>query len=399
MFILLKNFRPVFDKNNLIKTIADAIVSRLTPIKRDTFMNHISELHTTLAQFFNWNKARLTCLVHIIQALFCVRTINLAQIATAFQTDCKEESAYRRVCRFFTNFSFDFSCIAPFIFKVFPLDRKCTLILDRTNWKWGKTPINILMLSIAYRGISIPFFWSVLDLEGNSCTSDRISLLKRALQQFPLERIEAVVADREFVGKEWFSFLINTNIPFVIRVKGAYKVFELGAHKSISIHQLLKSRGRRKKVLNVPIEMWGFQLYLSFRKGKKGSKEPMILVSNYNFKDALKTYKNRWEIETLFGCLKSRGFRMEDTHITDPDKIEKILFVLAIAFCWAYRIGELKSKLNPIPQKKHGRKAKSVFRLGLDLVRRAFIGIGSSVKEIKQILSILFCFFREDCHV
>ena len=27
---------------------------------------------------------------------------------------------------------------------------------------------------------------------------------------------------------------------------------------------------------------------------------------------------------------------MEDTHVTDPDKIEKMLFVLAIAFCRAY---------------------------------------------------------------
>ncbi len=96
-------------------------------------MNHISELRTILANFFNWNKARITCLTHIVQALFCVRTINLAQIATAFQTDCKEESAYRRICRFFTDFSFDFSCIAPFILKLFPLDQKCTLILDRTN--------------------------------------------------------------------------------------------------------------------------------------------------------------------------------------------------------------------------------------------------------------------------
>lgn len=361
-------------------------------------MNHISELQSTLAQFFNWNKARLNCLVHIIQALFCVRTINLAQIATAFQTDCKEESAYRRICRFFTDFSFDFSCIAPFIFKLFPLDKKCTLILDRTNWKWGKAPINILMLSIAYKGISIPFFCSVLDLEGNSCSNDRVSLIRRALKKLPLDKIEVVVADREFVGKEWFNFLINANIPFVIRVKGSYKVFELGAHKSISIHQLLRNHRRRKKVLNMPIEMWGFQLYLSFRKGKKGSKEPMILVSNYDFKDALKTYKNRWEIETLFGCLKSRGFRMEDTHVTDPDKIEKILFVLAVVFCWAYRTGELKSKITPIPQKKHGRKAKSVFRIGLDLARRAFIGIRSSIDEIKKTLSPLSCFVSEGYH-
>jgi hypothetical protein len=52
-------------------------------------------------------------------------------------------------------------------------------------------------------------------------------------------------------------------------------------------------------------------------------------------------YKRRWEVEILFGCFKSRGFRMENIHITNFDKIEKLIFVRALAFCWAYRIGDI----------------------------------------------------------
>ncbi len=125
----------------------------------------------------------------------------------------------------------------------------------------------------------------------------------------------------------------------------------------------------------------------------------MIVVSNHDFEDALAVYKRRWEIETLFGCLKSRGFRMEDTHVTDPDKIEKILFVLAIAFCWAYRTGEIQSKITPIRKKSHGRKSKSKFRLGLDIIRRALMNLGSNINEIKQILWPLSCLERGGCHV
>jgi hypothetical protein len=61
---------------------------------------------------------------------------------------------------------------------------------------------------------------------------------------------------------------------------------------------------------------------------------------------------------------------MEDTHMTDPKKIEKLLFILAIAVCWAYKIGELQSRRIPIAIKNHGRKWKSIFRLGLDLIRQ-----------------------------
>ncbi|KCZ09755.1 hypothetical protein J973_4206, partial [Acinetobacter baumannii 26016_7] len=34
----------------------------------------------------------------------------------------------------------------------------------------------------------------------------------------------------------------------------------------------------------------------------------------------------RWEIETLFSCLKGRGFNLENTRLTDPRRVtsEKI---------------------------------------------------------------------------
>ena len=55
----------------------------------------------------------------------------------------------------------------------------------------------------------------------------------------------------------------------------------------------------------------------------------------------------------------------------DPAKVEKLLFILAIAVCWAYKIGELQARKVPITIKKYERKLKSIFRLGLDLIRRA----------------------------
>ena len=75
------------------------------------------------------------------------------------------------------------------------------------------------MLSISYRGIGIPLFWVVLDLEGNSCAADRIDLLKRLVERLGINRIEALLADREFIGTQWFRFLIQQKIAFIIRVK------------------------------------------------------------------------------------------------------------------------------------------------------------------------------------
>ena len=52
--------------------------------------------------------------------------------------------------------------------------------------------------------------------------------------------------------------------------------------------------------------------------------------------DVLKIYGIRWSIETLLGCLKSKGFYCEDTPMTQRHRIKKMMAVLTIAFCWAH---------------------------------------------------------------
>jgi len=48
------------------------------------------------------------------------------------------------------------------------------------------------------------------------------------------------------------------------------------------------------------------------------------------------------------------------------EKIKNLLFILAIAFCWSYKIGVVKDAEKAIPKKTHGSPPKSLFRLGLD---------------------------------
>jgi hypothetical protein len=45
------------------------------------------------------------------------------------------------------------------------------------------------------------------------------------------------------------------------------------------------------------------------------------------------------EIETRFGCLKTRGFYFEDTHLTEGGRMNKLVALLALAFTWTHLIG------------------------------------------------------------
>lgn len=82
---------------------------------------------------------------------------------------------------------------------------------------------------------------------------------------------------------------------------------------------LLDHLGRKKAIKNYSIVLWKRRLFVSVEY-RKGAKEPMIVVSNKEFSSPLELYRWRWGIETLFECPKSRGFRMEETHMTDPRK-------------------------------------------------------------------------------
>ena len=101
--------------------------------------------------------------------------------------------------------------------------------------------------------------------------------------------------------------------------------------------------------------------------------ELLALACSGNPRYALKDYRRRWTIETMFGNFKTKGFNLEDTHITDPDKLSTLLVVLALAVALSVKTGAALARLNPIPLKKHGRRAWSLFALGLHGLRKIFV--------------------------
>ena len=79
------------------------------------------------------------------------------------------------------------------------------------------------------------------------------------------------------------------------------------------------------------------------------------------------TYKKRWETETAFKAMKSSGFNIEDTHMRDTERIARLVAMVCMALAWAYLVGEHKDiNIKPIKILKHGRKAKSLVKYGLE---------------------------------
>ena len=348
-------------------------------------------LRVILKGHLGWGKCRLDCFIGMLLALIRQKHINLTQLALAFASQADPKSRYRRLQRFFQEVVFDYDAIARLIMQLFDLSEKSYyLTLDRTNWKWGEKNLNILTLGIVYKGAAIPVYWLVLNKQGNSNQRERIALLQRFIRQFGRSGILGILGDREFIGNQWWQWLSDQQIPYLIRMKENQLMTDRQGHER-PVRSLFadleagKSRSLRKR--RRVSQQW---VWLSGMKLDSG--ELLILAGNQCFQQALAVYSLRWEIENLFQCLKGRGFHLEETRLTHYFRIKKVMALLALAFCWAHKTGEWKHKaIKPLKTKTHGRLEQSLFRYGLDYLTNSLLQGLQQVEDRFRLWMLFLC--------
>jgi hypothetical protein len=352
-------------------------------------MNEITLIHQTLHQHFGWHGARLRFLTLFLIALFRVRTVNLSALSIAMPSDAQADSRYKRLQRFLSGFDLDYNGWSRGIMNLMAIPQPWTLAIDRTNWKVGKVDHNILMLAVVHEGVAIPLLWWMLDKRGNSNQTERILLMQEFRELFPEVKVAALTADREFVGTDWFRYLLkDPKMPFRIRIRESELLFD--GHKSINGKRLFDGlKVGEQRVLRHDRRLWGHWVQVAALKLLDG--ELMIIVTQRSVETAIFDYGKRWAIETLFGILKSRGFNLEDTHLREMERLSKLVALLTLAMCWALRMGHWLTQQKAIPIKKHGRKAKSVFRVGCDYIREAMLNLNQPTSQLWRAIQFLSC--------
>lgn len=352
-------------------------------------MEKLSGLKTILGEQLGWHKSRIDFFAQALVGLFICGSINFRSIAASMPNKTAlVDSRYKRIKRFFSQFEFDFTVIAKWLFNLFFSEKdKLYIAIDRTNWFYGKAKINIFMLSICHEGIAIPIFWTLLPKAGNSSGKEQISLVEKFINCFGSTCIEGLLADREFPNEEFISWLVNKNIPFYIRAKRDTQV-HFSKKKSKRAEQLFTNLvPYQAEVFGMRSTIFGQKLYITASKNE--AEELMIIITNANPKLAIAVYLRRWEIECLFQALKRRGFNFEETKVVHLERINKIVAFLAIAFAWAHKTGEWKNNIKKIPLKliKGQRRPQySFFKYGFDVLRDLYTNFKPSKILSKKVL-------------
>jgi len=318
-------------------------------------MADIRLLERTLASTVAWNKARINFVAKFLVALIQVKSVNLVEVASVFAGSAQPASHYKRAQRFLRFFELPYAGVAAFVIKLLGVPAPWVLTMDRTDWYLGQTPLNILLLGVAYKGTAFPLLWMIIEKKGCSSTAERCALLDEFGRLFGFSSIAYLCADREFIGKVWFSYLRRKGVPCRIRVRSNTLIANARG-RAVQARRLFRhGRLNQSLVLVGARLLWGERWHVSGMRLPRG--EYLIIISEREAESAIADYARRWEVETLFGCLKTRGFCLEQTHVTDSERLKKLLALLALAFCWAHVVGEWLSAQQPLKIKKHGRKA------------------------------------------
>jgi len=320
--------------------------------------------------------SRKKCMASCIVAMIRGRSVQFNELAEYMNDQVEESSNEVRLQDFFREVSLNYDQVAIFLAGFLPAEGKISLTIDRTEWDFGKSQVNILMVLASSGSLHVPLYWEMLDNKsGNSSTTDRIELLEKCVALLGASRIGLVLADREFIGHQWFRYLRIRGINFCIRMPKHHQLTNLQA-ETFSIEQKLAHR-QELHIKDVMVDgVWG-NAWIKKLKNDEWlfiftTLETKLLDTSRSKGHFLgQLYRKRWRIETLFQSLKTRGFNLRKTHLKALHKLKKLIALVSIAFALCISFGIfVHEKLKPIHKKKHGYKAKSFFRHGLNFFRK-----------------------------
>jgi len=94
-------------------------------------------------------------------------------------------------------------------------------------------------------------------------------------------------------------------------------------------------------------------------------------------------------IETAFGFLKSKGFDLETTRLKHPERMQRLMGVLSVCLLWALLVGHNLQKKKATAIKKHGQRAISLFRRGLDHLQHLLANAENKQKQLQHATQLL----------
>ena len=225
------------------------------------------------------------------------------------------------------------------------------------------------MVSVVYKKRALPLAWTVKAMKkGHASDEDHLQLLQAVRAILPSHRRVVLLGDGEFDGVPVQTALSEWGWEYVLRTAHNRLLEEDGI--PFHFRDLAPSPGETLWAEGVSFTKAAFGPVLAVAVWPVGKGEPVYLVSNMDLPDeACYWYRKRFQIETFFSDQKSRGFHLHKSHLSDPDRLARLMIGTCLAYLWIVFLG-VKAKQEGWQARLHlkSRCDWSLFRFGLALL-------------------------------
>ena len=310
----------------------------------------------------------LDTMAGMIAGIVLGKQCHLEKIASEVPEKTQVESRVKKIKRFIQNERVEAEIYyLPFIELV--LAKLCgrgTITVAIDGSVTGRNCIT-LMISIIYRKRAIPLVWlTVAGKKGHLPESTHLTLLARLQELVPEGCRVIFLGDGEFDGIELQAEITDAGWEYVCRTAKNCLIDDDG--DQFALNEVGLTPGDCIDLPNVRVTRAGYGPVLIIAWWRRGYDEPIYLVTNMECVDeACYEYRRRFRIETFFSDQKSRGFNLQRSHLSDPDRVARFLMATCLAYIWIIYLG-IELRKDPALMRHLHRSDRcdySLFQLGL----------------------------------
>lgn len=236
------------------------------------------------------------------------------------------------------------------------------LILDRS---FINDTLNLLHVAVGCAGRALPLGWVEVGHEGMSDLALQTELLTWVGECVPKGARVTLVADREFQSVHLAHWLATkTDWSFVLRMKTTtfahingdwIAAGDVALRGARTLHQDVAISRTYGKPMNL-VTIW-----------LADQAEPWLLMTNLTDRNQVEAlYQRRFWIEEMFSDHKSRGLNLEQSRVTDSDRLQRLLVGVCLAYLWLMEIGflVLQTGIRRLYDSRGSQRTVSVCQLG-----------------------------------
>lgn len=343
---------------------------------RGTYRRIMSSLKQLYPKQLTGRQMRhLTTLTAMMCGIVLSQQSQLEKIARKILEPSRVESRVKKLTRFNQNeFVTQETFYLPFIeLLVAGLARTGIVILVIDGSQTGRGCMT-LMISILYRKRAIPLLWqTVKGTKGHLPEATHVKLLERVQGLLPADCQVVFLGDGEFDGLQLLAAIMSNGWEFVCRT--ACNRILVDGEDEFALNDVGLTRGDCIDLTDLGFTRANFQNTTAIAWWHESYEEPLYLVTNMEcVGEACHWYRRRFRIETFFSDQKSRGFNLQKSHLSDPERVARFLIASCLAYVWMIYLGVQAKQNRDVMRMIHrvDRCDLSLFQLGLCYLEHLF---------------------------